>query len=411
MKEKQEEDDGKKMEKANKIVPDAGDEQNHWPSLYLHNVQRPSYPLYKVDFKPKTVDHPHPIPSPCRIKLLNAKHDMSFAAVSSRRRSWIVGVGGREPRPNGGPGETLVFDCKSERVAMGPRPMSFKFSPIVFSVGDKVYALSRMPSLHLMQTDLPPWFEMLDLSGASLVNGKLSTGYSSSWWPLPPPPLFPIFDEDWTRLDSGPPIVMVESYAVVGNFILLSIVRDPFTERDAGTVAFDVCAEEWHYVDRDRNLPFIGQAFPCGDHLFLASSRSADWHQLAGFNISVTKQTNSSSLMLSIVEVPVIADATAANNNFPAISSGEFLSLMGSGVICTVGCCIYNWDSDEDQERDNICIDFYGPINVEEEDAESQRAGKIVVPSNRSEYFFRLNEPVYKLKAPTLVSAMWMDAI
>ncbi|KAF8686978.1 hypothetical protein HU200_043257 [Digitaria exilis] len=205
---------------------------------------------------------------------------------------------------------------------------------------------------------------------------------------------------------------MVESYAVAGNFILLSIFRDPFTERDAGTVAFDVCAEEWHYVDRERNLPFIGQAFPCGDHhLFLASSRSADWHQLAGFSISVTKQTNSSSLMLSIVEVPVSTDATAAKNNFPAISSGEFLSLIGNGVVCTVGCCIYNWDSDEDQERDNICIDFYGPINVEEEDAESHRAGKIVVPSNRSEYFFRLNEPVYKLRAPALVSAMWVDVI
>lgn len=145
-------------------------------------------------------------------------------------------------------------------------------------------------------------------------------------------PLFPILDEDWTRLDTGPPIVEVESYAVVGNFVLLSIVRDPFTERDAGTVAFDVSSEEWHYMDRERNLPFIGQAFPCGDHLFLARSRSSDWNELAGFNISVTK-TNNSSLMLSIMEVPVSTDAMAANN-FPAISQvNSCLSrVMGSSV-------------------------------------------------------------------------------
>lgn len=87
------------------------------------------------------------------------------------------------------------------------------------------------------------------------------------------------------------------------------------------------------------------------------------------------------------------------------------MSLKGNGVICAVECCIQNWDYDEDQEKDNIYINFYGPVNVEDDDAESKRAGKIVVPSNHSEYFFRLNEPVYKLRAPTLVSALWMDAI
>ncbi|KAF8772111.1 hypothetical protein HU200_006105 [Digitaria exilis] len=249
-----------------------------------------------------------------------------------------------------------------------------------------------------MQPNLPPWFEVLDLSAASFVKGQLT---GCSWCPLPSPPLFPSLNEEGTRVDLGPPIVEVESYAVVGNFILLSIARDPFTERDAGTVAFDVYAEEWHYVDCERNLPFIGQAIPSGD-FFLGSSRS-EGNELTRYCISVTK-TNS-SLMLSIMEVP----ATLVNT--PRMISGQFFSCMGNGVICSVGCCIHSWDSDEAQERDNIYIYFYGSINVDEEDAKLQRAGKTVLSSNHSEYFFRLNEPVYKLIAPTLVSAVWMDVI
>lgn len=168
-------------------------------------------------------------------------------------------------------------------------------------------------------------------------------------------PLFPILDEDWTRLDTGPPIVEVESYAVVGNFVLLSIVRDPFTE-----------------------------------------------------------QTNSSSLVLSIMEVPVRTDANAmaaVTTNFPVISGAQFFSQMGNGVICSVGCCIHSWSYDEEHERDNICIHFYGHVNAGEGDAELQRDGNVLPSSNPSKYLFRLNEPLYKLIAPTLVSAMWMDVI
>jgi hypothetical protein len=42
------------------------------------------------------------------------------------------------------------------------------------------------------------------------------------------------------RIDSRPVILKVESYAVIGHYyIVFSIVVDPFTEREAGTVAFD----------------------------------------------------------------------------------------------------------------------------------------------------------------------------
>ncbi|CAL5049646.1 unnamed protein product [Urochloa decumbens] len=377
--------------------------EDRLPSLYLvirHAVQRPAYSLYKVNLTPKN-DGDHPVPSPYRVKYLDAEHDMSFAAVISEQRSWIVGVGGfparLEDRPHGGRGETIVFDCKAETVAKGPRPMESKFSPVVITVGEKVYALARMPSIWL-QPDFPPWFEVLDVSGASCINGQLK---DCAWRPLPSPPLFPVLNQEGSRVDSGPPIVEVESYAVVGNYILLSIVRDPFTERDAGTIAFDVNAEEWHCVDRQRNLPFTGQAIPYGNH-FVGRSRSEE-NNLTRYNISVTK--TKSSLMLSIMELP---DTDAMGYILPMIW-GQFFCFR-NGVICSVGCCTQGWTGEEEIDRDNIRIDFYGPINAVEEEAELQRTGKIVLSiSKPSKYFFRVKEPAYQLIAPTLVSALWMD--
>jgi hypothetical protein len=51
--------------------------------------------------------------------------------------------------------------------------------------------------------------------------------------------------------------VEVESYAVVGHYILLSIVRDPFTDQEAGTVAFDTITDK-------RNAPV---ASTCNEEL------------------------------------------------------------------------------------------------------------------------------------------------
>ncbi|CAN6192853.1 unnamed protein product [Urochloa humidicola] len=391
--EEKEKKEGEKMGTESKKMP-----EDRWPSLYLvirHAVQIPAYSLYRVNLTAKNGDHP--VPSPRRVKYLDAEHDMSFAAVSSEQRSWIVGVGGFpdrfEDRPHGGRGETIVFDCKAEAIAKGPRPMESKFSPVVVTVGKKVYALAGMPSIWL-QPDFSPWFEVLDVSGASCINGQLT---DCTWRPLPSPPLFPIVNQEGRRVDSGPPIVEVESYAVVGNYILLSIVRDPFTERDIGTVAFDVNAEEWHYVDRERNLPFIGQAIPYGNH-FVGWSRRSEGNDLTRYYISVTK-TNS-SLMLSIQELP---DTNAMGFILPMIS-GEFSHFFRNGVVCSVSCCTQAWTGEEEIGRDNIRIDFYGPINAGED-------GKIVLSSKPSKYFFRVKEPAYQLIASTLVSAPWMDIL
>jgi hypothetical protein len=51
---------------------------------------------------------------------------------------------------------------------------------------------------------------------------------------------------------------------------------DPFTEREAGTVAFDTTTDKWHFVDRQKNLPFIGEAVPYDDGIYLGKSKSKE---------------------------------------------------------------------------------------------------------------------------------------
>jgi hypothetical protein len=142
-----------------------------------------------------------------------------------------------------------VFDCKTGLVANGPRPTTAKSEPVLFVVGEKIYALARMPSVW-KQPDFPPWFEVLDVSDASCIDGQLT---GCAWFPLPCPPLFPILNTEGKRIDSRPAILKVESYAVVGHYyIVFSIMVDPFTKREAGTVAFDTTTHKWHFVHRQK---------------------------------------------------------------------------------------------------------------------------------------------------------------
>jgi len=130
----------------------------------------------------------------------------------------------------------------------------------------------------------PPWFEVLDLSDAACVDGRLT---NCSWRTLTPPPLFPVLDEEeLDLLDEAPWSAILESYAVVGHHILLSSAAGgPCT----GTVAFDSSAEEWHFVDREKNLPFVGEAVPYGRH-FLGRSRSKESKDLAAYTTSAWRR-------------------------------------------------------------------------------------------------------------------------
>ncbi|GJM97456.1 hypothetical protein PR202_ga14385 [Eleusine coracana subsp. coracana] len=191
-------------------------------------------------------------------------------------------------------------------------------------------------------------------------------------------------DDGCSRLDRGPPIVEVESYVVVGNYILLSIVNDPFTEQDAGTVAFDTIAQEWLDLDQ-RDLPFIGQAVPYG-RLFLGRSRSGD---LTAYDISVSD--TKTELMLSITDVSVTVGIT---NDTPLVS-GQFFASLGNGVICAVGCCTESWTCREEIEKDAIYMNFHSPISGDEQ------AGKVVLSSSPSkrirDEFVKQNEETTEL--------------
>ncbi|CAN6162781.1 unnamed protein product [Urochloa humidicola] len=392
---KPEEKAGGNQEEKSQIEKILSGSEVQSPSLYLvvrHAVECPAYSVYRIKHPLVSADHPRPVP--CRVKYLDAEHDMSFAAVSSRRRSWIVGVGGFRGRQDGR-GQTIVFDCKTGLVAKGPRPTASKYGPVLFVVGEKVYALARMPNVW-RQPDFAPWFEVLDLSGASFVDGKLT---GCVWLPLPSPPLFPILNMEGIRIDSGPTLVEVESYAVVGHYILLSIVTDPFTDQEAGTVAFDTITDKWHYVDRQKNLPFIGEAVPY-DGLYLGKSKSEEWNDLTAYRISLTK-TNGTypTPKLSIVEVPIIATADST------VPSGQFFASLGKGVICAIGCSTENWTGNEELKMDDIYINIHSCVYAEEE-SETKLPRELVLSNKPAMYAFSVQEPIYELIAPSLVAAL-----
>jgi hypothetical protein len=53
-------------------------------------------------------------------------------------------------------------------------------------------------------------------------------------------------------------MVSVQSYAVLGSYILLSLMKS-----NSGTYAFNAISGKWQQVD-SKNLPFIGRANPHG---------------------------------------------------------------------------------------------------------------------------------------------------
>lgn len=109
-----------------------------------------------------------------------------FVPVRSKRGPWIVGVGGDIAKEDYG-AETIVFDTKTQQVITGPKPLSTKLCPVLLTVGHRIYALSRNPSVK-GEPDFVPWFEVLDISQAQVVDGRL---VNCEWKEMPLPPFFP----------------------------------------------------------------------------------------------------------------------------------------------------------------------------------------------------------------------------
>jgi len=200
-------------------------------------------------------------------------------------------------------------------------------------------------------------------------------------------------EEELALLDQAPWTATIESYAVVGRYILLSPAAGG---GPSGTVAFDVSEETRHFVDREKNLPFIGEAVPYG-RLFLGRSRSKESKDLAAYDISVAK--TGTERTLSIVEVPL----TLIEDDSP-VTYAQFFSCLGNGILCATGCGTKSTSCRVEKEDEDVYIRLYRPVNVEEGEEETQRGG-IVLSSKGSVYYFKLHEPYCQLVTPTLVAA------
>nr|CAB3487542.1 unnamed protein product [Digitaria exilis] len=253
--------------------------------------------------------------------LMADAHGKVFSCVSNR--AWIVGVGGDHR-------DTIIFDAsnnnsskkknKKKKVIQGPKLNSAKWSPVLTTVGDKVYAMSKTSSW-VSGRDSPPWFEVLDLSKAKIVkfDGKLHLE-DCSWIPLPHPPCMP-----WELSPTGyirMTIVILMSCVVVRPYILISF------NRPWGTYAFDTNTQEpfqWHKVHKD-NLSFIGCATPLGS-IFLASSRKGP---INAYRINVAPsddEDNAPKLSITVLPVKYMEREVDVRPCFTSLDSESFCSL------------------------------------------------------------------------------------
>lgn len=243
----------------------------------------------------------------------------TFTSVRSMHRVWIIGVGGD-------PGDTVIFDTKTKKVIHGPTLNSKKWCPVLTTVGDKVYALSKTPSW-LSDPDFPPWFEVLDLSKAKVVTvDGCSHLEGCSWIELPHPPCFPwkLTPLDYMML----PVVVVKSYVLVDTYILVSF------NQLWGTYAFDTNSVDWHKVD-NQLLPFIGRATPHGS-LFLGLSKHNGPINAYRINVTTPDKDHAPNLSITVLPVKYMDNEVDAGPCFFSLEDGCFCSFSFSLDSCSI---------------------------------------------------------------------------
>ncbi|KAM0848169.1 hypothetical protein ACQ4PT_054560 [Festuca glaucescens] len=264
---------------------------------------RPVYSLYKMDYPYHLCSLAPKRRSLHPLATLEIEGGRTFVSMQTRRRKWIVAVGSRH---------SIVFDAETEEVIHGPKPINRKDSPMLIAVEDKIYALSSCPMVK-GKLDFEPWFEVLDLSRATVVDGRLE---DCAWEELPSPPCLPC------QLDAQeffrPPVVIVQSYVVAGSYILLSVRSDKHA-----TYAFDTVSAEWRKVHGSKSLPFIGCPTP-QQHgvagLYLGES-SQNNHRcsalvrlgnpvISAYSIKLTSCEKEDDIKLSITEFPIKSSRT-----------------------------------------------------------------------------------------------------
>ncbi|KAM0847304.1 hypothetical protein ACQ4PT_055084 [Festuca glaucescens] len=282
---------------------------------------RPVYSLYKLDYPCSSLTPPlHPLAT------LDIEGGRTFLSVQTRRRKWIVAVGGRY---------SIVFDADTEEVVHGPKLINGKECPVLVAVEDKIYALSSFPMVK-GELDFEPWFEVLDLSRATVADGRLK---DCAWEELPSPPCFPC------HLDAqeffSPPVIILQSCVVVGSYILLSVRSDQHA-----TYAFDTVSAKWHKVHGTKSLPFIGCPTPqqhgVAAGLYLGeSSAQDDGHRcsalgrlsvpaVSAYSIKLTSCDKEDGIKLSVTEFPMKSSQTCkaiAGIHYSPLDKGTFCLL------------------------------------------------------------------------------------
>lgn len=274
-------------------------------------VSKP-YSVYKMGVAPPGVSSPSPAISERLKKCTRLKcfaGDKIFTSVRSTHRAWIVGVGGAT-------GDTVIFDTETQKVIRGPDLKSPKSCPVLTAVGDKVYAFSRRPSWKCKSLpDFPPWFEVLDLKGAEVVNHEGSNHLEGcSWKSLDIPPCLPW---DLTPLQyTVLPMIVSESYVVVDSYILVSF-NEPW-----GTYAFDTNLHKWHKVDNNE-LPFVGCAALLGS-IFLGCSKQERRIKAYCINVKASDQDRALKLSITVFPVKYGGQELDADPCFFSLENGRF---------------------------------------------------------------------------------------
>uniref|UniRef100_A0A0E0MCC8 Uncharacterized protein n=1 Tax=Oryza punctata TaxID=4537 RepID=A0A0E0MCC8_ORYPU len=247
-------------------------------------------------------------------RLPTAAGGKSFTSVRSIHRAWIVCVGGD-------PGDTIIFDTRTEKVIHGPVLNSAKWCPALMAVGDKVYAMSKSPSW-IADPDFPPWFEVLDLSQSKVVTVADRSYHleGCSWTKLPHPPCFPwkLRPVQYALL----PVVILRSYVVVDTYLLVSF------NQPLGTYAFDTNSLKWHKVD-DKRLPFTGCATPHGS-VFLGLSKDNGPISAYRINVTTSDKDHDPCLSITVLQVKYMEYEVDAGSCFFSLENGLFCSLSFS---------------------------------------------------------------------------------
>ncbi|KAF8780903.1 hypothetical protein HU200_000865 [Digitaria exilis] len=291
---------------------------------------------------------------------------MSFAAVGTRHGPRIVGLG---------MDQTTVYDPKTSTEVRAPRLAYPMMHPVLIPHGNKLYALSRSPSV-VPGVDFMPCFFVLDFNDIG----------NTTWRELPPPPIFPCRINPLEYRDR--PEVRVVSYALVGSHILLSVQQDKGT----GTCAFDVDAEEWAMVD-DRNLPFMNEAVPLGGRRFVACSKAKE-DAVAVYHIQVFRPGTSGNgkTELSIIELPVTSKGSVP---------GQLLCSMGHGSFSSFDIRVVDPGPEDMLEKARIVHRSYSQTKG---DATGTGTNSLHIVK-KQRHIFKLRDPFGNLAYPSPVVA------